>query len=128
MSDELISLPPMRLRPDDDEENAKSVRRRAIERQTGQPLRRVKARQTYPSDLARRQRAITITLPEDEWMDYLREAAEAASANTGQEISTTRLATLILVAGLEQWRRGELVLARESEEVEKLTVKPAESA
>lgn len=128
MSDELISLPPMRLRPDEEEDSAKSVRRRAIERQTGQPLRRAKTRQTYPSDIARRQRAITITLPEDEWMDYLREAAEAASADTGQEISTTRLATLILVAGLEQWRRGELVLARESEAVEKLTVKPAESA
>lgn len=127
MSDDKPTLPPLRLRPEDDTDSEEAnIRRRAIERQTGQSApSNQRSRPVYPSDIARRQRTITITLPEDDMMDYLKEAAEQVSEDAGTEVSTTKLATLILVAGLEQWREGRLALSTESTEIEKLTVKPA---
>jgi len=127
MTDNPNSLPPLRLRPENDD--MEDIRRRAIERQSGEGGKAAaeeRSRPVYPSDLDRRARTVTITLPEVEQMEFIRESAERLSKERNEDISPTRLATLILAAGLELWKSGELVLATESEEVEKLTVKPAE--
>src|SRR5574341_315773 len=127
MSDEPIGLPPLRFKPEGGEEQSKNIRQRAIDRQTGHGSGRMRGRPIYPSDIARRQRTITLTLPDDESMDYLKQVADKVSQQQGEEVSPTRLATLILVAGLEQWKAGKLILTNQPTKIDTLTVKPADS-
>lgn len=60
-------------------------------------------------------------------MDYLKQVADKVSQQQGEEVSPTRLATLILVAGLEQWKAGKLILTNQPTKIDTLTVKPADS-
>jgi hypothetical protein len=129
-------LPPIELWDEDHTTTAQAVRRRAIERQTvsgeGQEAEHWAGesggRRIYPSDLERRQRTVTITLPDQASMDYLKGEADRLSAQGEDEITPTRLATLILVAGIQQWRQGKLHLTTETAAVETLVIRPSEEA
>jgi hypothetical protein len=133
MTDEPNKLPPLRLNPADQENDTRDIRRRAIERQTTAQVEESDqrerdeggSRRIYPSDIERRQRTITVTFPDQDMMEYLKSTAEQLSKERGEEVSPTRLATLILIAGLDQWRQGKLVIAKEAMEVETIVIKPA---
>ena len=136
MSDPIGKLPPIRL-TDGEADPTTDIRRRAIERQTrnvpeadttdsqaeapGSSGRRI-----YPSDRERRQRTITITLPDQDMMDYLKAEADRLVEEGNDEMTPTRLATLILVAGIDQWKEGKLGLTKEAAAVETIVVRPVQ--
>jgi hypothetical protein len=113
-----------RLEPIIDDETAATadVRRHAIRRQSSVESDD-KPSKIYQSQLDRRQRSITITLPEYDMREKLESKAAELSKTLGKSISMTRLATILLVDNFDRLLAGEIELTEKSTEIQSLGVK-----
>ncbi|MBN1137680.1 MAG: hypothetical protein JXM73_13925 [Anaerolineae bacterium] len=80
-----------------------------------------KPRQRYPYDKQRHKRVVSVTLPSVTDKERLVQAAENFNQHMGleskEQLSTSGMAALLVLAALEQYERGELTVVPQTKEL-----------
>lgn len=121
MNKKPLQLPPFKTGLDDIVQ-IEQIREDAIARQSTDGVKKTtkgesSGRKTYPSDVDRWSRMVTVTLPDQNTIDTLKKHAKE------MDISPTKLGLLMILAGLDLLEEGKLKLVNQPTEVEQAMLK-----